>query len=65
MVVSARLARQLKERMRRILYGMHLDREGKKILDELMIDRFVAAREKWYAPILTMQSVVAAQNHAP
>lgn len=64
-VVSARLPRQLKERMRRILYGMHLDREGKKILDELMIDRFVAAREEWYAPILTMQSVVAARNHAP
>jgi len=44
---------------------MHLDNEGKEILDELMIDRFVAAREKWYAPIVAMQPVVVARNHAP
>jgi hypothetical protein len=51
--------------MRRIHDGMHLDNEGKKILDELMIDRFAAARDKWYAPIVTMQSAVVARNHAP
>jgi len=34
---------------------MHLDPEGKKILSELLIDRFVAPQEEWYAPIRVMQ----------
>ena len=64
-VVSGRLPQGLKERMRRILFEMHHDREGKRILDELMIDRFVAGDENWYTPILAMQSAVASRGRAP
>jgi ABC-type phosphate/phosphonate transport system substrate-binding protein len=34
---------------------MHLDSEGKKILNELMIDRFVTPKEEWYDPIRRMK----------
>jgi len=34
---------------------MHQDRKGKKILDELMIDRFIAPDDQWYKPIVAMK----------
>jgi phosphonate transport system substrate-binding protein len=54
-VVSERLLPQLKEQIRRELFSMHLNPEGKKILSELMIERFIAPKEKWYDPIRRMQ----------
>jgi phosphonate transport system substrate-binding protein len=38
-----------------LLFVMHQDRKGKKILDELMIDRFIAPDDQWYKPILAMK----------
>jgi len=38
----------LKADIQRILMSMHLDPKGKKILDELMIDRFLNPDDKWY-----------------
>lgn len=53
-VASSHLPARMKERMRQLLYNMHRDPEGKRILDELMIDRFIAPKEECYHPILEM-----------
>ena len=48
LVASKNLSVKSKERIRQILFSMHQDPEGKKILAELMIDRFIAPQEEWY-----------------
>jgi len=53
-VVSGRLPIQQKMRIRQLLITMHLDPDGKTILDELMIDRFLETKEEWYDPIRQM-----------
>jgi len=54
-VASKYLSSQLKEDIQRLLMSMHMDPEGKKILDELMIDRFLYPEEKWYESIVAMK----------
>ena len=54
-VASSRVPHQMKERIRNLLLKMHLDPKGKKILDELMIDGFIAPKEECYDPILAMK----------
>jgi ABC-type phosphate/phosphonate transport system substrate-binding protein len=44
----------MKERIRKLLYSMHQEPDGKRILDKLMIDRFIAPKEDYYHPILEM-----------
>jgi phosphonate transport system substrate-binding protein len=58
LVASVHLSPQLKEQIRRELFSMHLNPEGKKILSELMIERFIAAKEIWYDPIRQMKQVL-------
>jgi phosphonate transport system substrate-binding protein len=53
-VASSHLSAQTRERIRQLLYNMHRDPEGKRILADLMIDRFIAPREDCYHPILEM-----------
>jgi phosphonate transport system substrate-binding protein len=53
-VASAQMPDQMKDRIRQLLYGMHLEPDGKRILDELMIDRFIAPKKDCYKPILQM-----------
>ena len=55
-VASKYLPRQLKADIQRILMSMHLDPKGKKILDELMIDRFLHPDDKWYESIVAMNN---------
>ena len=55
-VASAHLSNQMKARIQSLLLKMHLDPEGKKILDELMIDGFIAPKEECYDPILAMKN---------
>ncbi|RMH78555.1 MAG: phosphate/phosphite/phosphonate ABC transporter substrate-binding protein [Calditrichaeota bacterium] len=50
-VVPAQLDPQLKKRLRHIFLHMHEDPAGQKILRQLMIDRFVPAREADYKSI--------------
>lgn len=57
-VASSHLLPQTKERIRQLLYNMHRDPQGKRILDELMIDRFIAPKEDFYDPILEMNQEV-------
>ena len=54
-VASSRLPSQMKERMRNLLFNMHQDPQGTKILKKLMIDRFIAPIEGCYDPILAMK----------
>jgi len=54
-VASAHLSNQMKARIRSLLLKMHLDPEGKKILDEFMIDGFIAPKEDCFDPILAMK----------
>lgn len=55
MVVSRQLPEPLKGSIRDLLVSMHRDTEGKKILVELMIDRFILPEEEWYQSIVAMK----------
>ena len=59
LVTSKHLALELKERIRKLLLSMHRDPEGQQILNELMIDRFVAPQEEWYDTIRQMKHTLA------
>jgi len=59
LVVRRSLPAELKERIRRLLFAMHEDTEGRQILKELMIDRFIMPREEWYEPIRQMAKKLA------
>ncbi len=59
MVVSKFLADELKSEIKDVVLSMHNQLQGKKILDELMIDRFVPVDEKWYRPVRHMHTKVA------
>ncbi|RJR40107.1 MAG: phosphate/phosphite/phosphonate ABC transporter substrate-binding protein [Deltaproteobacteria bacterium] len=68
LVASKSLAPASRERIRQILFAMHRDPEGKKILGELMIDRFIAPQEEWYANLKQIYRQVAGgkdKPHAP
>lgn len=54
-VASRSLPSELRDRIRRVLFEMHQDPEGKRLLDELMINRFVEPREEWYDSIRRMK----------
>lgn len=63
-VVSSYLPTKLKERIRQLLFSMHQNSDGKKILTELMIDRFIAPQEAWYDPIRQMKLSLSLQGEA-
>ncbi len=54
LVASKTLPTEVKEPIRQLLYSMHQDDKGRKILDQLMIDRFVDPRDEWYDSIRDM-----------
>jgi phosphonate transport system substrate-binding protein len=54
LVVSTLLPEQLIQQLRNIIFSMHKDPAGRKILNELMIDRFVGLKEEWYEPVRRM-----------
>ena len=58
LVTSVAFPPQGKEQIRQVVLKMHLDPNGKEILEKLMIDRFVAPQEKWYEPIRKMKSTL-------
>jgi phosphonate transport system substrate-binding protein len=68
LVVSRQFPSELKERIRKLLFTMHQDPEGKRLLDELMIDRFIPLQEEWYATLKQMNQYLAQRkdpSHAP
>jgi phosphonate transport system substrate-binding protein len=60
LVVSDRLSPVLREKIRTALLLMHTDEAGRRILDSLMIERFVDSQERWYEPVRMLQRQVAA-----
>jgi len=54
-VASKHLSRPLKAEIQQLLMTMHTDPEGKNILDELRIDRFLHPDDKWYESIAAMK----------
>jgi len=68
LVASKNLPKTSKERIQQILFSMHRDPEGQKILAELMIDRFIAPQEEWYANLRQIYRQVGGgedKPHAP
>jgi phosphonate transport system substrate-binding protein len=68
LVASKDLPVESKEHIRKILFSMHQDPEGQKILTELMIDRFIPPKEEWYENLRQMQQHLAEgkdKPHAP
>ena len=68
LVVSRDSPEKLKEQIRHLLYSMHRDPEGREVLDELMIDRFVAPKEELYDTIRQMEErlvLLGVESHAP
>jgi phosphonate transport system substrate-binding protein len=67
LVVSKYLPQELKERIREVLYSIHQNLEGKRILQKLMIDRFITPKEVWYDSIQRMKhnlSLLKEKTHA-
>jgi phosphonate transport system substrate-binding protein len=57
-----------RERVQKVLFTMHQDREGKRILTELMIDRFIPPRDEWYDTVRQMEQQLNRlkdEPHAP
>ena len=53
-IASSHLPNAMKVHIQTLLFSMHQDPEGKKILDKLMIDGFIPHEEALYEPILSM-----------
>ena len=51
LVASKSLSSEIKKQIRRELFEIHRDPQGRKIISELMIDRFVNPRDEWYDSI--------------
>jgi phosphonate transport system substrate-binding protein len=67
LVASKSLTFDLRSRIRRELFNMHHDPNGKKIISELMIDRFVNPRDEWYDSIRNINLKLASlekETHA-
>jgi phosphonate transport system substrate-binding protein len=62
LVVSSDAPAELKNRIRQVLYSMHRNPDGQRILDELMIDKFVAPKEELYDSIRQMEQRLASQG---
>ncbi len=55
LVASKRLPEDVRWTVRDLLFSLHARKEGKKILEQLMIDRFVEPQDSWYDSIRQMQ----------
>ena len=60
LVASGRLKDDVRSKIRELMLSMHTDPEGKRILDNLLIDRFVAPQEEWYQSVGAMIAALPA-----
>jgi phosphonate transport system substrate-binding protein len=51
MVASSSIPYELMTQIRGLLFSMHEDPDGQAILNELMIDKFIAPNDRWYDSI--------------
>jgi phosphonate transport system substrate-binding protein len=56
LVASGRLRNEVRSKIQQIMISMHSDPEGRRILENLLIERFLAPREEWYEPAREMIS---------
>jgi phosphonate transport system substrate-binding protein len=54
LVASGRLKENVRSKIQELVLFMHTDADGRRILEKLQIDRFVAPREEWYEPARAM-----------
>jgi phosphonate transport system substrate-binding protein len=54
LVVPKALDSKMKMALHKVILSMHEDPEGKRILDELLIDYFAPPQSDWYAPVKAM-----------
>ena len=59
LVAARHLSPEVKARIRELLFSMHKSPDGHKILESLMIDRFVPPKEEWYDAIRQMEKNLA------
>lgn len=64
-VASSHLPAQNIQRIKHLLYSLHMDRQGKSILGHLMIERFVPVKEELYEPIRRMVLAMNAKGATP
>ncbi len=55
LVGSKRLPEETKRTVQNLLFALHTREKGKEILNQLMIDRFVAPKDNWYDSIRSMR----------
>jgi phosphonate transport system substrate-binding protein len=60
LVASDRLKDDVRSKIQELMLSMHTDPEGNRILENLLIDRFVAPREEWYEPARAMIAALPA-----
>ncbi|MBI2902182.1 MAG: phosphate/phosphite/phosphonate ABC transporter substrate-binding protein [Candidatus Methylomirabilis oxyfera] len=61
-VVHPRIDSSLRERLRQILLSTHQDQAGKRLLANLMIDRFVGLDDTYYRDVRAMATTIKAQR---
>jgi len=59
LVVARHLSPQVKKHIRELLFSMHQDPDGQKVLESLMIDRFLPPKAEWYETIRQMDNKLA------
>lgn len=60
MVASNSIPTEMITKIRSMLFAMHQDPEGRAILNELMIDKFIPAQDEWYDSIRRINLELAA-----
>ena len=65
LVASRQFPAADRERVQNLLFAMHQDPEGKRILTELMIDRFIPPRDEWYGTVRQMEQQLSRLKDEP
>jgi phosphonate transport system substrate-binding protein len=65
LVASGNLPEDIKQHVRQLLFSMHQDGAGKRILDHLMIDRFVEPHDEWYDGIRALIGKPVSESGIP
>lgn len=63
LVVSKALDPKMKVALKKMILSMHEDPQGKRILDELMIDYFSPPQSEWYTPVKAMLERVTIEGN--
>jgi phosphonate transport system substrate-binding protein len=63
MVASNSIPSELMTKIRSLLFSMHQDPQGKAILKELMIDKFIVPKDKWYDSIRKINLELASMEN--